>query len=254
MSSWSYWPVLGVHRGEPRGRAVFVPVNCAVLGDELFESELFGHASGAFTGAAQDRKGLLELSSGGTVFLGEVAELTPRAQAKLLRVLQDGEVRRLGENRTRRLDLRVVAATNRPLDAEASAGRFRKNLLYRLGVLGLTAPPLRDRGPDVARLTDHCWKEIAAAAGSRATLARETVAALAAHPWPGNAERWPTLAEAREDLERTLVRDALGRQDGVARAAAELGITRQGLSKLMARLRIDQLDPGRDCQAQAPSR
>ena len=89
-----------IHEEGPRARAVFVPVNCAVLGDELFESELFGHARGAFTGAAQDRKGLLELSSGGTVFLDEVAELTPRAQAKLLRVLQDGEIRRLGENRT----------------------------------------------------------------------------------------------------------------------------------------------------------
>ena len=155
----------------PRGRAVFVPVNCAVLGDELFESELFGHARDAFTGASQDRKGLLELSSGGTVFLDEAAELTPRAQAKLLRVLQDGEIRRLGENRTQRLDLWVVAATNRPLDAEAATGRFRRDLLYRLKVL---------------RLTDLYWKDIAAAAGSRATLARETVAALAAHPWPGN--------------------------------------------------------------------
>ena len=175
-----------IHEEGPRSRAFFVPVNCAVLGDELFESELFGHAKGAFTGAGQDRKGLLELSSGGTVFLDEVAELTPRAQAKLLRVLQDGEIRRLGESRTQRLDLRVVAATNRPLDAEAAAGRFRNDLLYRLNVVGLTAPPLRERGPDIGRLTVHYWKDIAAAAGSRATLARETVTGLAAHPWPGN--------------------------------------------------------------------
>ena len=175
-----------IHENGPRGQAIFVPVSCAVLGDELFESEMFGHARGAFTGASQDRKGLLELSSGGTVFPDEAAELTPRAQARLLRVLQDGEIRRLGENRTERLDLRVVAATNRPLDAEAAARRFRNDLLYRLEVLRLTAPPLRDRGPDGAGLTDHCWKDIAAAAGSRATLARETVAALAAHPWPGN--------------------------------------------------------------------
>ena len=138
-----------IHEEGPGARAVFVPVNCAVLGDEL-KSELLGHARGAFTGAAQDRKGLLEPSSGGTVFLDEVAELTPRAQAKLLRVLQDGEIRRLGENRIQRLDLRVVAATNRPLDAEAAAGRFRRNLLRRLSVLTLTAPPLRDRGPDIA--------------------------------------------------------------------------------------------------------
>ena len=178
-------------------------------------------------------------------------------------------IRRLGENRTQRFDLRVVAATNRPLGAEAAAGRFRRDLLYRLNVLWLTAPPLRDRGPDIARFTDHYWKDIASAAGSRANLARETVTAVGAHPWPGNvrelqnvlanltvtgprygavgpdalpaayrrggaAERRPTLAEAREDLERTMVRDALGRHDSVARAAGELGITRQGLSKLMA--------------------
>ena len=266
-----------------------MPVNCAVLGDELFESELFGHAKGAFTGAARDRKGLLELAGGGTVFLDEVAELTPRAQAKLLRVLQNGEIRRLGENRTQRLDLRVVAATNRPLEAETAAGRFRKDLLYRLNVLALTAPPLRDRGPDVARLAVHCWQNIAAAAGSRATLARETVAALGVHPWPGNvrelqnvfanltvtgprygpvgpdalpaafrttvaAERRPTLAEAREDLERAMVRDALGRHDSVARAAGELGITRQGLSKLMARLQVDRFDPARGGTDLTPSR
>ena len=206
-------------------------------------------------------KGLLEPSFGGTVLLDEVAELTPRAQAKLLRVLQDGEIRRLGENRTQRLDLRVVAATNRPLDAEAAEGRFCKDLLYRLNVVALTAPPLRERGPDVGRLAEHCWKGVAEAAGSRATLARETVAALASHSWPGNvrelqnvlanltvtgprygrigsdalpsalgrtvaADRRPTLAEAREDLERAMVRDALGRQRSVARAAGELGVTR----------------------------
>ena len=278
-----------IHEEGPRRGAAFVPVNCAVLGDELFESELFGHAKGAFTGAGQDRKGLLELFSGGTVLLDQVAGLTPRAQAKLLRVLQDGEIRRLGENRTQRLDLRVVAATNRPLDGEAAEGRFRRDLLYPLNVVGLTAPLLRERGPDVARLAEHCWKGIAAAAGSRATLARETVAALAAHTWPGNLrelqnvlanltvtgprsgpvgpgalptafrktvsiERQPTLAEAREDLERAMVPDALGRHRSVSRAAGELGVTRQGLSKLMARLQIDRFDPGRDRAVPAPSR
>ena len=135
----------------------------------------------AFRGAGQDRKGLLKLSSGGTVLLEEVAELTPRAQAKLLPVLQDGETRRLGENRTQQLDLRVVAAVNRPLAAEAAEGRSREALLYRLNVVGLTAPPLRERGPDVARLAELCWKGVAEAAGRRATPARETVAALA---WP----------------------------------------------------------------------
>lgn len=140
-------------RGAPRGRAVFVPVNCAVLGDELFESELLGAREGRLDRRGAGPQELLELSSGGTVVLDEVAALTPRAQGKLLRVLQDGEIRRLGENRTQRLDLRVVAATTRLLDAEAAAGRFRRDLLYLLSVVGLTAPPLGDRGADVAGLT-----------------------------------------------------------------------------------------------------
>ncbi len=279
--------------GDPRGGASPAPppswrstARCSVT--SCSRRSCSGHAKGAFTGAGQDRKGLLELSSGGTVLLDEVDELTPCAQAKLLRVLQDGEIRRLGENRTQRLDLRIVAATNRPLDAEAAEGRFRRDLRYRLNVVGLTAP-LRERGPDVARLAEHRWKGVAEAAGSRATLARETVAALAAHPWPGNvrelqnvlanltatgprygpvrpdalpaafrkgvpAERQPPLAEAREDLERAMVRDALGRHRSVARAAGELGVTRQGLSKLMARLDIDRFNPGRDHSAQMPSR
>ncbi len=112
-----------IHEEGPRRAAAVVPVNCAVLGDELFDSELVGYAKGAFTGTGQDRRGLLELSCGGTVLLDEVAELTPRAQAKLLRMLQDGEIRRLGENRTQRLDLRVVAAKNRPLGV-CAAGNF----------------------------------------------------------------------------------------------------------------------------------
>ena len=175
-----------IHEEEPRRGVVFVPVNCAVLGDELFESELFGHAKGAYTGAAQDRKGLLEPSSGGTVFLVEVAELTARAQAKLLRVLQDGEIRRLGENRTQQLDLRVVSATHRPLDAEAAAGRFRRELLYRLKVLRLAAPPLRERGPDIVRLTEHCWKSVPSfrvtAPSSRGAARRRPAATRAAPP------------------------------------------------------------------------
>ena len=194
-----------------------------------------------------------------------MAELTPRAQAKPLRVLQDGEIHRLGENRTQRLDLRVVAATNWPL---AEAGHFREDLLYRLDVVGMTASPLHERGPDVARLTDHYWKDIAAAVGSPRALARETAAALCGAPWPGNvrelqnvlanltvtgpryglvgpdalpsafrkavaAERRPALGEAREDPERAMVRDALGRHGSEARAAGELSVARQGLSKLM---------------------
>ena len=266
-----------IHEEGPRSRRAFVPVNCAVLGDELFDSEVFGHARGAFTGATGERRGLLALSSGGTVFLDEVAELTPRSQAKLLRALQGGEVRRLGENRTERLDLRVVTASNVSLDAATEAGRFRRDLLYRLEVVQLAAPALRERRADVPRLAEHYWKDVAAAAGSRARLAPETVAALQGHRWPGNvrelqnvlanltvtaprfgaigpehlpaAFRRPvparprTLAAAREELERSMVCDALDRNPSAAAAAAELGVTRQGLSRLIVRLEIN---PARD--------
>ena len=245
-------------------------VNCAVLGDELFESELLGHAKGAFTSAAQDRKGRLELSSGGIVFLDEVAELTPRPQAKLLRVLQDGEYPKV-----RRESYPAVrpAPPNRPLDAD---------------VVGLTAPPLRERGPDIARLAEHCWEGVAAAAGSRATPARDTVAASRTRgpatyascrtslptspsrtllrlrrprcPVGGLPEdcQQRTAADACRGSARIsnarLVRDARGRHRSVARAADEVGVTRQGLSKLMAHLQIDRFDPGRDRAVPAPSR
>ncbi len=237
---------------------------------------------GPGTGAGQDRKGLLRLSSGGTALLDEVAELTPRAQAKLLRVLQDGEIRRLGENRTQRLDLR-------PLDAEAAAGRFRRDLLYRLNVVGLTVPPLTKRRPDLARQTDHAGRTSRLRRAAARPWHAKTVAALAAHPWLGNvrelqnvlanltitgprygpvgldalpsalrravaAERRPTLAEAREDVERTMVRDALGRHGSVARAAGELGVTRQDLSKLMARLPIGRFNPSRAPSSHAHTR
>ena len=219
-----------------------------------------------------------ELSSGGTILLDEVAELTPRAQAKLLRVLQDGEIRRLGENRTQRLDLRVVAATNRPLDAEAAEGRFRKDLLYRLNVVALTAPPLRERGPNVARLAEHCWKGVAEAAegvaeaaGSRATLARETVAALAAHPWPGNVRE---LQNVLTNLTVTGPRygpvgpAALGRlpEDGSHREAADArrgprgprardGARRPGAARQRRpRRRRAGRHPGGPLQADGPAR
>ena len=171
-----------IHEEGPRRGAVFVPVNCAVLGDELFESELFGHARGAFTGASQDRKGLLELSSGGTVFLDEVAELTPRAQAKLLRVLQDGEIRRLGENRTQRLDLRVVAATNRPLGERRRPGASARTCS--------TASASSNWRPRRCASAGRTWP------GSRTTTGRTSPRRpAAARPWRGI--RWPPWRRTR---------------------------------------------------------
>ena len=248
-------------------------VNCAALTDELVEAELFGYARGAFTGAVTERAGLFEASDGGTLFLDEVGELSTRAQAKLLRALQDGEIRRVGENLPRRVDVRVVAATNRPLEADVSAGRFREDLLYRLDVLRIEVPPLRDLGDDVLLLAEHFWRRAQSLTGKDAAPARSTLAALARYHWPGNVRqlenviaslvvRGPrrgvvgpstlpdciaggtgeieTLQHARVLFERRYVSGALARAGGRrGKAAVALGVTRQGLAKLLKRLGLD---------------
>jgi DNA-binding NtrC family response regulator/tetratricopeptide (TPR) repeat protein len=262
-----------IHAGGPRRARKFCALNCAALSDELVEAELFGHARGAFTGAVAERQGLFEEASGGTLFLDEVEELSPRAQAKLLRVIQECEVRRIGENFARSIDARIVAAANRPLRAEAEAGRFRRDLLYRLDVIRIVVPPLRDRVGDLAVLAAHFWQRAAGRTGSRATLAPATLAALARYDWPGNVRELQnvlaalvvtaprrgsigpsqlppaisqpapvaprsTLDEARRTFERQFVEAALARTGGhKGRAARELGLSRQGLAKLLARLR-----------------
>jgi transcriptional regulator with PAS, ATPase and Fis domain len=260
-----------LHRGGPRRARRFCALNCAALSDELIESELFGHARGAFTGAVRDRAGLFEDADGGVLFLDEVGDLSARAQAKLLRVLQDGEVRRIGENVTRRVEPRIVAATNRDLYDDAAGGRFRRDLLYRLDVIRLNTPPLRDRIEDVALLAERFWRRLMDRTGGRAVLTAGVFAALARYHWPGNvrelqnvmaalavaapargrvlASHLPalvrtqadledtlTLSAARRRLEARLVRAALARAGGRrSQAAAELGVTRQGLAKLLVR-------------------
>jgi transcriptional regulator with PAS, ATPase and Fis domain len=262
-----------IHRGSGRRHKPFCTLNCAALPEDLVEAELFGHTRGAFTGAVAERAGVFEEAHGGTLFLDEIGELTPRAQAKVLRVIQDGELRRVGENVSRRVDVRIVAATNRALAREVEAGRFRLDLLYRLDVVHITVPPLRERREDVAVLAEHFWRDAADRVGSRANLGASTMATLARYDWPGNvrelqnvlaalavrtpkrgvvppsalppcfAERGPaesrSLDEARRTFELCFVRAALVRSGGHrGRAAAELGVTRQGLTKLMTRLGI----------------
>jgi transcriptional regulator with GAF, ATPase, and Fis domain len=265
----------GIHRLGTRRDRRFCALNCAALSDELIEAELFGHARGAFTGAVGERPGLFEDADGGTLFLDEIGELSARAQAKLLRVLQDGEVRRVGENVSRRVDVRIVAATNRRLEQEAAAGRFRVDLRFRLDVVRIDVPPLRDRSGDVPLLASRFWNDAAARVGSRATLSPDAVAALARYDWPGNVRElqnvmaWMavhspsrgrvgpaalprhvahgglphggTFEAAREEFERRFIRAALASADGQrARAAEALGVTRQGLAKMMRRLGLDR--------------
>jgi DNA-binding NtrC family response regulator len=263
-----------VHRLGSRRDRRFCALNCAALTDDLVETELFGHARGAFTGAAGERAGLFEEADGGTMFLDEVGELSGRAQAKLLRVLQEGEVRRVGENLPRRVDVRVVAATNRQLEDEVQAGRFRSDLRFRLDVVRIAVPPLRERTADIPLLAAHFWQDASARVGSRATLSGDALAALARYDWPGNVRElqnviaWiavhsprrgrvgpsalpqhvaqatvpahRTFEAAREEFERRFVRAALAGANGQrTRAAEALGVTRQGLAKMIRRLGLD---------------
>ena len=207
-----------IHRLSPRAARRFCDVNCAALPDELVEGELFGHARGAFTGAVGDRAGLFEDASGGTLFLDEVSELSPRAQAKLLRVLQQHEVRRLGETASRPIDVRVVAAANRPMVLEAAEGRFRTDLLYRLDVIRLRVPPLRDRPDDVPVLAERFWRAAAARVGTRATLGEPVLRALTHYAWPGNVRELQNVMAAL-----AVAAPSSGRVAALAAAGADCG-------------------------------
>jgi DNA-binding NtrC family response regulator len=264
----------GIHQTGPRRTRPFCILNCAALPDDLVEAELFGHARGSFTGAIADRPGVFEEANGGTLFLDEIGELSPRAQAKVLRVIQEGEIRRIGENMARRVDVRLVSATNRDLRREVDAGRFRLDLLYRLDVVRIQVPPLRERREDIALLLDHFWADLTRRIGSRAVLSAGVRAALMAYDWPGNVRELqnvlaalvvrspkrgvvpptalpahvatvpePTalrLRAARRTFEHGFIRAALLKSGGHrGRAADQLGVTRQGLTKLMARLGIE---------------
>ena len=189
-----------LHSLSPRRGGPFITVNCPTLTDELLASELFGHARGAFTGAVRDQPGRVEAAERGTLFLDEIGELSPTLQAKLLRFLQDKAFERVGETRTRTADVRVVAATNRDLEVEVKAGRFREDLLYRLNVVEVTVPPLRERVDDIEPLARR-FLEFFARGARRGTaeLSPEAAQALRSYPWPGN------VRELRNALERAMI-------------------------------------------------
>jgi DNA-binding NtrC family response regulator len=259
-----------LHLASSRAARPMVVVNVGGLSEGVFESELFGHVRGAFTDASADRVGRFELADGGTLFLDEIGNLSPAMQAKLLRVLESGEFERVGSSRSRRVDVRILAATNADLAADAAAGRFRPDLLYRLNTVEIRVPPLRDRPEDVPLLAAF-FLETHASRYGRPVSGFESAAldALVAHPWPGNVRELehgieravllatgplvrlgdlgltaaapaaapPSLeAMSLEDVERVLIRKALDRHAGnVSKAAEALGLSRSALYRRLQR-------------------
>ncbi len=275
-----------IHYASGRADKPFVVENCGALPDTLLESELFGHKRGAFTGAFEDRVGLFQQAHGGTLFLDEIGETTPAFQVKLLRVLQEGEFRPVGGSRPVSVDVRVIAATNRDLDAEVKAGRFREDLFYRLATVPMRLPALRERPMDIPALAKAILDKTGAALGRRVEgFAPATLDCLSAYGWPGNVRelqneiqrmlvlsdgptltpellaphiRQSGLAEALEQttgglrgrvdaLEISLLVEALERNRGnLSKTARELGLSRLGLAKKMQRLGVERPGNGKE--------
>ena len=269
-----------IHYSGPLKDRPFVAENCAALSESLLESELFGHERGSFTGAVSDKKGLFEVADGGTVFLDEISETSPSMQAKLLRVLQEGEIRRVGGHRPIRVDVRVLASTNRDLMAEVKKGTFREDLFYRINVFPIVLPPLRERREDIPLLVTHLLRKTAEKLKVPVPrLSPTAMDRLLSFGWPGNIReleneiqraialaagepvigeeflseklrreadapvegRTRTLREITEEIEARMIRDTLRQTGGNrSRAAGILGLTRQGLLNKINRYGIDQ--------------
>jgi len=262
-----------IHRASPRSARAFVGINCAAIPESLLESELFGHVRGAFTGATADKAGLFDQANGGTLLLDEIGELPLGLQAKLLRVLQEGEIRRVGDQKTRRVDVRVLAATARDLAAEAAAGRFREDLFYRLNVVAIELPPLSERREDIAPLARHFVSRLAQRFGRPLALSEQAVVWLEEQDWrgnvrelenaieravvltdrdvlePGDFARAPrptphapagTLSDVVEAAEREAIDAALSAADGNRREAAKrLGVSLRTLFYKMSRYGLE---------------
>ena len=194
-----------IHYNSPRANGAFIKLNCAALPDNLLESELFGHEKGAFTGAVSQRKGRFEQSDGGTLFLDEIGEISSVFQAKLLRVLQEGEFERVGGTRTIKVDVRVIAATNRDLESQVEKEDFREDLYYRLNVMPINMPPLRDRAEDLPDLSRFLIEKLGRKQGRELSIMDSAIRLLMCHNWPGNVR----------ELENCLERSAIMSEDGV---------------------------------------
>jgi transcriptional regulator with GAF, ATPase, and Fis domain len=195
-----------LHRRSNRADRPLIKVNCAAISRELYDSEFFGHIRGSFTGALRDRVGRFELADGGTLFLDEIGEIPLDLQSKLLRVIQEGELERVGEEKTRKVNVRIIAATNRDLKAESEAGRFRSDLYYRLSVFPITIPPLRLRKDDIPLLLKHFLGQLARRIGRPTpSLTLSDLEELQRYDWPGN------IRELQHVLERAIITSSSGR-------------------------------------------
>ena len=184
-----------IHSNSPRTSHPFIAVNCGALTETLLEAELFGHVKGSFTGAIADKKGLFEEAEGGTIFLDEIGETSPALQVKLLRALQEGEIRRVGSTRSTKIDVRVIAATNRNLEGEVKAARFREDLYYRLSVITLVVPPLRERREDIPLLAHYFLHRTCEETGKRVTVSEPALKLLLNYDWSGNVRELENTIE-----------------------------------------------------------
>jgi two-component system, NtrC family, response regulator HupR/HoxA len=264
-----------IHSESNRRDHIFIPVNCGAIPKDLVESEFFGHSRGAFTGATQEKKGYFEMANGGTIFLDEIGEAPPELQVKLLRVIQENEIMPVGYNKPKKVDVRIIASTNRDLKAEVLANRFRQDLFFRINVFSITIPPLRERKKDILPLAEFFLKQLSIKLNRRVgRFSEETGSLLVGHSWPGNVrelqneiERLVLLCEfdktigpellsdhisqrhrsslpsngdlksAVRELEEEMIREALTRfNQNRSRTARSLGISRQSLLEKLRRM------------------
>jgi DNA-binding NtrC family response regulator len=236
-----------LHQGGPRRCGPFVVVNCGAIPRDLLETELFGHVRGAFTGALRDKIGKFEQASGGTLFLDELGELTLELQVKLLRALQEHEIERVGEGKPRRVDVRIVAATNRDLEAMVAKGEFREDLYYRIAVIPIPLPPLRERREDVPLLVHHFMQRFAN--GSDVAISAEAMAALSRAPWRGNVRQLMNVCERIVTLRRgatielaDLPREVLGAAEASSGAAVTLPSGGASLDEVIRTVLVQALE------------
>src|SRR5215813_8084727 len=259
-----------IHDASRRHASAFIPINCGAIPEGLLEAELFGHEKGAYTGAHVQRKGRLELAHGGTVFFDEIAELSPQLQVKLLRFLQEREVERIGSRQRLRIDTRVIAATNKDLKTEVAAGRLREDLYFRLSVVTVVLPPLRERGEDIGLLAFEFLRRDARRYRRRLQFSAAALDAIVQYRWPGNVRELEnavqraviltlspliepadlgiateapserlSLREARNRVERQVIVQALTRSNGnISHAASELGISRPTMHDLLMKHQV----------------